>query len=199
VAKSAPLFRRSISIFTLRLTSASFVASVVFAIADDGFLARRHDDLCDAVLRLGDVELLLVRRVEIGNVLIADADFPRRLRGSSFCDGLLAAQIAFQIVHGDAAIFQLAVKFIFGVGAFHSVNLSSIHRRSRPGLIFSRARENFVVDQLIENIQLERERFFLRRLLAFGTDARAVILIDFVRADVRAVHGGPNVGAGCEF
>ena len=92
---------------------------VVFAIADDGFLAGGYDDLRDAVLRLGDVELLLVRRVEIGNVLIADADFRDDFAVHQFRDGLLAAQIAFQIVHGDAAVFQLAMKFILGEGAFH--------------------------------------------------------------------------------
>jgi len=55
-------------------------------------------------------------------------------------------------------------------GLFISVNLSS----TSPSLatrfnFFCALEKNFVVDEFIENIQLERERFFLRRLLAFGT------------------------------
>jgi len=76
------------------------------------------------------------------------------------------------------------------------VNLSSTSPSAGFRFILCALEKDFVVDQLIDDVELEREGFFLRRFLALGTDARAVILIDFVPLDFLAVDDGPNVNAG---
>ena len=168
---------------------------VVFAIANLRFLARGDDDLRDAILRLGDVELRFVRVVELGDVLIGDGDFGDDFTIQEFRDRKLAAQIGFQIADRNVAIFELALKFFFGVRALQLGEFIFDFAVARFEIQFFRALEkNFVVDELIENIELERERFFLRRLLAFGVHARSIIFVDVGALDFLAVDDRPHVG-----
>ena len=53
--------------------------------------------------------------------------------------------------------------------------------------------QNLVVDQLIQHIQLERKRLFLRRLLPLGIYPRAIVLVDFFALDFFPVHHRPHV------
>ena len=173
----------------------SLVASSLFAIADLRLFARSHDDLRDAILRLGDIELRFVRVVEVGDVLIGDADFGDDFAIQKFCDRKLAAQIGFQIGDRDVAIFELALKFFFGVRALQLGEFVFDFTVAGFEIQFLRALEkNFVVDELVENVELERERFFLRRRLAFGIHARSIILVHILALDFLAVDGGPHVG-----
>ncbi len=112
-----------------------------------------------------------------------------------FRDRELAAQIGFQIADGNVAIFELALKFFFGVRALELGEFVFDFTVAGFEIQFFRALEkDFVVDELVENVELERERFFLRRLLAFGIHARTVILVHIVALDFLAVDDGPHVG-----
>src|SRR5713101_5336457 len=47
---------------------------------------------------------------------------------------------------------------------------------------------------LVQDVQLERERLFLRGLLALGVDAAAVVFLYLIALDLLAVDCGPHVG-----
>ena len=68
-------------------------------------------------MRLGHVELRAILIVEILHVLICDGDLGHDFAIDHFLDGKLLPDIVSQIVDGIAARLELALKFIFGVGA----------------------------------------------------------------------------------
>jgi hypothetical protein len=151
--------------------------------------------LRDAILRLGDVELRLVRVVEVGDVLIGDADFGDDFAIQKFCDRKLAAQVGFQIGDRDVAIFELALKFFFGVWALQLGEFIFDFTVTGFEIQFFRTLEkDFVVDELIENVELERKSFFGRRWLAFGIHTRSIIFVHIIALDFLAIDGGPHVG-----
>ena len=132
--------------------------------------------------------------VELGDVLIGDGNFGDDFAIQEFRDRKLAAQIGFQIGDRNVALFELALKFFFGVGALQLGEFVFDFTVAGLEIQFLRALEqDFVVDEFIEHIELERERFFLRRRLALGIYARSIIFVDIFALDFLAVDDGPYV------
>ena len=107
---------------------------------------------------------------------------------------MLPAEVALEIVHRDAALPQLALEFIFGVRTLHFRKFVFDFAVAGDEVqLFCAFEKNFIVDEFIKNVQLKREGFFLRRLLALGAHARAVVLVHGFALDVRAVYRGPDI------
>ena len=110
-------------------------------------------------------------------------------------DGKLSAQILFQVIHRHALVPQPPLELVFGVRALEPGEF--VLHFAVAGLqaqLFGAFEQNFIDDQLIENIQFQRKSFFLGRFLAFGIHAGAVIFVNIVALDFLAVNDGPNVG-----
>ena len=88
---------------------------------------------------------------------------------------------------------ELALKFFLGVGALEFGEL--VLDFAVGGLQAQRFRffeQDVIVDQLVQNIQLERQRFILGRLGRIGVQLRAVVFVDFRARDGRAVDNSPH-------
>ena len=108
-------------------------------------------------------------------------------------NGKLLPDVVSQIVDRVAARFELALKFFLGVRALEFGELVLDFavgglQAQRFGLL----QQDVIVDQLIQNIQLERQRFVLGRLGGIGIQLRAVVLVHLGARDVRAVHHSPH-------
>ena len=183
-----------LNIFALRCASASLVASSFLRLRTCGSL-RGVITICEMrYCGLGDVKLVAVGVVEVLNVLIGDGDFRDHFAVQQLLDGELAAQIAFQVVHGHAAVFQLSLKFFFGEATFQLGEL--VFHFAVAGFevqLLGALQQDFVVDQLFDYIELARKNLFGRRFLRFGIDARAIVLVDFIALYFGAIHHGPHV------
>ena len=154
---------------------------------------RGDDDLREPVLRLRHVELRAILIVEILDVLIGDRDLCHHFAVDHFLDGNLLPDIAPQIVDRVAARFELALKFIFGVGTLEFGKLVlDLAVGGLQSQLFRPLKQNLIVDQFIQNIQLQRKRFVLRRLGSVGIQLRAVVLVYLGARDILAVHHGPH-------
>ena len=88
----------------------------------------------------------------------------------------------------------MPLEFFFGEGALQLGELVLDFTVTRFEVQFLGAlEENFVVDELFEDIQLERERFFLRRFLGFRIDLRLVVFLDLIPLDLGTIHDRPDV------
>src|SRR5579862_2906399 len=115
-AKSAPLFNRSISIFTLRSASASLVASSFLRLRTWGSL-RGVTTICAIRYCGSDVELRLVGVIEVRDVLIGDGNFGNHFAVDQLLNGKLAPHGIFQVFHRNAPLFELPLELVLGIGA----------------------------------------------------------------------------------
>ena len=155
---------------------------------------RRDHDLRDAVLRIGHVELRAVLVVEVGHVLVSHGDLGDHFVIDHLLNGELLADVIAQVVHGVVARLELALELFLGVGALELGEL--VLDFAVGGLQPQRLgffEQNVIVDQLIEDVQLERQRLVLRRLGGIRIQLRVVVLVHFGAGDVAAVHDGPHV------
>src|SRR6202030_369607 len=167
---------------------------VVLAIVDRRIRVAGHNDLRDVELRFGYVELRTIFLVEIRDVLIGDRNFRYDFAIEKLLNGQLAADVAFQIVYGEGRVFQLLLKFFLGVRAFLFGELVFHFRIGRDQIhLVGAFDQDFVVDQLIENAEFQRKRFFLRGRRRIGIYAGAIVFIDFGARDVLPIHYGPDV------
>ncbi len=92
-------------------------------------------------------------------------------------------------------VFQPPLKFILSVRALQLGELVFDFAIARLEVQLLRLFEqNFVVDQLVEHVELLRQRFFQRRLLPLGVHARAIVFVDFIALDLFPVYHRPHVG-----
>ncbi len=120
-------------------------------------------------MRLGDVKLVVIGAVKIQHVLVADGDFRRHFPVQQFLDGKLPPQVALQVVHAHSARFQLPLELFFGERVLQLGEL--VFHFAIAGFqiqLLGALQQDLVVDQLVGDVQLQRERFFLRRLLPLG-------------------------------
>ena len=92
------------------------------------------------------------------------------------------------------------MKFLFGVRALQLGEF--IFDFAVAGFeiqLFRLFEKNLIVDELIQNIELLRERFLERRFLSFRVYAGAVVLVDLVPFDFLAVDDRPHVGRVLRF
>jgi len=69
-------------------------------------------------LRLGQIEVGLVGVVEVGDILIGNADAGGSLLGEELLDAEIAAELSFQILDGHFAFVELLLKFLLRIGRF---------------------------------------------------------------------------------
>ena len=132
---------------------------VVLAVVDRGVGTRRNDDLCQVVLRFHEVELAAIRAVEVGDVLIRDRNLRDDLTVQQLFDGKLPPDVALQVVNGQPRFLQLALKLFFGVGAFRGREFVFHLGVAGDEVHFAGAlQQNFTIDQLVEDAQLQGER-----------------------------------------
>src|SRR5256884_6129514 len=158
------------------------------------FFPGRHQNLRNVVLRLRHVELRFVGVVKIRDVLVGDRNLRYHFTVQQFLDRKLPPQLELQILHRHGLILQPPLKFVFGVRALQLGEL--VFHFAVAGLevqLFCLFEQNLVVDQLVEHVQLLRQRFFLRRLLPLWIYPRAIILIDFIPLDLFPAHHRPHV------
>ena len=147
---------------------------------------------------LGPFEFLKVLVVVVGDILVRDRDFRDDLAVDQLLDGEFFADLVLQVVHGEMLFVQLALELFRGVGALGFGELVLDFAVARLQAQFLGAlQENLIVDQRVEDIQHERERFFLRRRGALRIDAQAVIFFDLGARNFRAVDDGPHPGRWC--
>ena len=88
----------------------------------------------------------------------------------------------------------MPLELFFGEGALQFGELVLDFAVTRFEVQFLGAlKENFVVDKLLDDVQLQRQRFFLRRFLGFRIDLRLVVFLDLIALDLGAIHDRPNV------
>ena len=148
------------------------------------------------VSRLREIELCFVAAVVVGNFLIGDGDFGQHFAIQKFLNRQLAAHVLLPVVHDHALFPQLPPKLLFGIRAFSLGEfIFDFPVGGLQAQLLGAFEKDFVVDQLIENIELQRQGFLFRRFLSLGVDARAVILVHLVALDFPSVDCGPHVGS----
>ena len=129
----------------------------VLQIAHVGVGHRRHHDLRQVHLRLGEVEAGLVGVIEIGDVGVGDGDVRGDLFGDQLIDGELLADFGLQIVERHVAVGELLVELLFGVGRFHLVELGvDIGIDGLQAQFLRLQQHDLVGDQAAEEFQLLR-------------------------------------------
>ena len=89
-------------------------------------------------------------------------------------------QLALEFFFGERALELGELVFDFAIAGFQVELLGALQK-------------DLVVDELLDDIELQRERIFLSGLLAFGVYLRAIVLLDFVALDFRAIDDGPDI------
>ncbi len=130
------------------------------------------------------VELRAVLVVKILNILIVDGDLGHHFVIDDLLNGKLLADVVLQIVHRVAAHLELALKFFLGVGAleFGELVLDLAIGGLQGPVVFALFQQNVIVDQLIQHIQPQRQRFVLRGLRRIGVQLRLVDTCPLPRA-----------------
>ena len=166
----------------------------VLAIADLRILHRGHQNLRQVVLRLSDIELRGIGFEEIAHVLIGDGDLGHHFAVDELLNGNLPAQRLFLVGDADAAILELLLELLFGEGAFQLGEL--VFHFAFAGFetqFLGALGKNFIVDQLIHDVEAEQQSFFGGWVLPLLAGHAAIIFFHFVAADFTAIDSGPHI------
>src|SRR5580765_6662564 len=118
------------------------------------------------VLRFNQVEFSLVRVVVVGDVLIRDRDFGRYLFVHHLFQRDGAPDVTFEIRQRNLLLLQTLGKLFFGGGrldlVIFSVNLFVGRQQAE---FLGATHHDFVLDELMQNVQSKRRGLFTGRLL----------------------------------
>ncbi len=135
--------------------------------------------------------------VKIGDVLIGNRDFCDDFTIQKLLDRELPPDVILQIICANAPILQLPLKFVFSVGSFEfgefvlDLAVCGFHAKL-PGTLD----QNVIINELVQDVQRQRKRFFLRWCRRLRIQSALVIFFRFYAMYLLAVDDRPYVGPG---
>ncbi len=153
-------------------------------------------DLGQMVLRLDQVELVLVLVVVVADIGVRYRDLGVDLLVQQLVDGERAAQVALDIVQGVVRCLQLRGELLLGVGRLHLRHFGVDVFGGRGEVHLGGALlDDLLLDQLLHHIEAERVGLLRRGLLAVGlAQLRGVHTVHVGAHDGVAVDRGHHIG-----
>ena len=112
-------------------------------------------------------------------------------------DGDRAAQVALEVVQGDLALLEPLVEFLLRVRRLDLVQLLvDFFVGGQQAELFGALHQDFVVDQLLQDTELEAGGLLVAGLLRRRGGLIGVVLLHFRAQDFAAVDFGHDVGSG---
>ena len=146
-------------------------------------------------LGLGQIEVGLVGVVEVGDVLVGNADAGSGFLVEQLLDAEIAAELRLQILDRHLALVELLLKLFLRVGRFELGELR-VHVRigGHQAPLLGALQHDFVIDERAQDLQALDGHLVVAGMLGLAELGILILLVEFGEGDGASVYRGRHAG-----